>query len=234
MPEGLKRQLDWDRDRRFQLGRHVNHDPQSRRFPARTAAANTVLWRHSAPILDQGNLGSCTGNALAQLINSAKFAPARRRVHKRRYLVESEAVALYSRATVIDPYDGAYPPEDTGSDGLSVTKAGMEQGYFSEYTHTFSFDQFLGALQLQPVIVGTNWYEDMFEPNAKGFVSVSGRYAGGHEYLCVGVNMRDKYVTFVNSWSEWWGVKGRFRMSFPDFERLLEEDGDVTAPVGVT
>lgn len=235
MSDGDTRVLDWNRDLPHPLGRNLNHDRRSRNFPAPTAAViQTVLWSHRAPILDQGNLGSCTGNALAQLINTTKFALARLRVHNRRYLKEPEAIDFYKRATVIDPFFGSYPPDDTGSDGLSVTKAGMEQGYFSSYTHPFGFDHFLGAIQLQPVIVGTNWYDDMFDTNSKGFVSVSGGYAGGHEFLCLGVNMRDKYVTFLNSWSEWWGLNGRFRMSFPDFERLLNEDGDVTAPIGVT
>jgi hypothetical protein len=235
MPEPLKRKLDWNRDRRHQLGRHVNHDPRSRNFPAPTAAAvKTVLWSHYAPVLDQGDLGSCTGNATAQLINTAKFAVPRLRVNRRHYLTEADALALYERATVIDPYDGSYPPDDTGSDGLSVTKAGTEKGYFSSYTHPFGFDHFLGTIQLQPVIVGTNWYEDMFDADSKGFVHVSGDVAGGHEYLCLGVNMSSKYVTFLNSWSNTWGLKGRFRMSFPDFQRLLSEDGDVTAPIGVS
>lgn len=233
--ELVVRRLSWDTGRRHQLGRHVHHDPKSRNFPAPTAdAVKTVLWSDYAPILDQGNLGSCTGNALAQLLNTSKFAVPRMRVNKRHYLVEADALALYERATVIDPYDGAYPPDDTGSDGLSVTKAGMEKGYFSQYTHPFGFDHFLGTLQLQPVIVGTNWYDDMFDTNSKGFVSVSGSVAGGHEYLCLGVNMASKYVTFLNSWSNTWGLNGRFRMSFPDFQRLLNEDGDVTAPIGVT
>jgi hypothetical protein len=47
------------------LGRHVLHDSQSRRFPVDTAGLSIVSVRHTRriAILDQGQLGSCTGNA---------------------------------------------------------------------------------------------------------------------------------------------------------------------------
>ncbi|WP_218565217.1 hypothetical protein, partial [Mycobacterium xenopi] len=38
-------------------------------------------------------------------------------------------------------------------------------------------------------------------------------------------------LTFLNSWSDGWGDKGRFYMTFADFEKLLAAQGDVCAPV---
>lgn len=212
------------------LGRHVEHDPRSKLYPARRAARpRTVLWDHHAPVLDQGELGSCTGNALAQLLNTTKFTASR---PKRKYLDERSAVDLYSVATGLDDIQGTYPPVDTGSSGLGVAKAGVRLGYLSAYQHAFGFDHFLSAIQLQPVIVGTNWHEAMFDTDADGFVKPVGALAGGHEYLALGVNMRGQYVTFLNSWGSGWGAHGRFRMRFDSFEVLLSEDGDVTVPIG--
>jgi hypothetical protein len=210
------------------LGRVLEHDERSRGFPAKTTAVQrTVLWSHTAPVLDQGELGSCTGNALAQCLNTTHFKASRKR-----YLDEAAAKALYSKATTLDDVPGAYPPQDTGSSGLAVCKAGVQLGYLSGYQHAFGFDHFIGALQLSPVIVGTNWYQGMYDVDSMGFITPGGDIAGGHEYLILGVNITGQYVTMLNSWSKGWGRNGRARIRFNDFQRLLNEDGDVTIPLG--
>lgn len=212
------------------LGRLVEHDEKSRFFQALKAVTpRSVLWGHHAPVLDQGDRGSCTGNATAQLINTDFFAKSR---NHGQYLIESDALKIYELGTKLDDIPGAYPPDDTGSSGLGVAKAGVKLGYFSGYKHAFGFAHFAAAVQLQPVIVGTNWYESMFKPNKSGTVKISGAVAGGHEYLCLGISYESKTLTFLNSWSNSWGVNGRFHMSFAAFTQLLNEQGDVTAPVG--
>lgn len=213
------------------LGRHVEHDPRSRQYAARRAVQpRSVLWTHRAPVLDQGSLGSCTGNALAQCLNTTKFVESRPR---RRYLDEQMARLLYSKATALDNFPGQWPTQDTGSSGLGVAKAGVQLGYLSGYDHAFGFDHFAATLALQPVIVGTNWYSGMFDPASTGFVTPTGQLVGGHEYLALGINQPGRYITFLNSWSDGWGLKGRFRMAFDDFAALLNEQGDVTVPIGL-
>lgn len=210
----------------MKLGRHVEHDPRSRNFPARKAEAlSTVTHRHYGGSLDQGNLGSCTGNALAHARNTV---PLR---HARPLLTETDAVKIYSLGTQLDGVSGQYPPEDTGSTGLGVCKAGVKLGYITSYHHAFGLDEALHALMLQPVIVGTNWYESMFDPNSSGFVKVNGDVVGGHEYCIVGLNVEQRYVKCVNSWGNEWGLDGRFRLTFDQLDRLLQEDGDVTVPI---
>lgn len=214
------------------LGRRIEHDPQSKQYPARRATRpRTVVWDHKAPVLDQGDLGSCTGNALAQCLNTTKFVRSR---PQRRYLDESYARLLYAKATALDDIPGQWPANDTGSSGLAVAKAGVALGYLARYEHAFGFDHFAAAIALQPVIVGTNWYDDMFDPDSRGWVHPTGGMAGGHEYLAIGINHRERYVRFINSWSDQWGVRGHFRMTFDDFASLLSEDGDVTVPIGRT
>jgi hypothetical protein len=214
------------------LGRHVEHDDRSRRFLAAQAPAQrSVLWGHHAPVLDQGQLGSCTGNAMAQLLNTDPFTKSRAAV-KAGFLNEQDALKLYHDATVLDGFPGTYPPDDTGSSGLGVAKAAKKEGFISVYNHAFGLTHFLAALQLQPVIVGTDWTDGMFKPNKKGFVKPTGSIAGGHEFLALGVDYSTKVITFLNSWSSGWGpLGGRFLMSFTDFGKLLGSQGDVTAPV---
>lgn len=216
------------------LGRIVNHDPRSRDYPAALSRyPRKVLWRHSAAVLDQGQLGSCTGNALTQLLNTTIAGKARLAGAKSNsYLKEKQAIAFYSRATQIDNIAGQYPPTDTGSSGLAVAKAGVEAGFFSSYTHAFGFNQFVGAIQLSPVITGTTWYQGMFTPDADGYIWPTGKVAGGHEYVILGYDPLGKgKVTMLNSWSKSWGRNGRAYMRGDIYAELLAQQGDVTVPV---
>lgn len=216
---------------RHGLGRVVEHDERSRMYQATLAhAQRSVLWGHHAPVLDQGELGSCTGNAMAQLLNTDPFAKSRGAV-RAGYLNEQDALKLYHDATVLDGFPGTYPPDDTGSSGLGVAKAAKKEGYITGYKHAFGLTHFLSALQVQPIIVGTDWTNGMFKPNKKGFVKPTGSVAGGHEYLALGVDYATQTITFLNSWSSSWGQQGRFFMTFASFGDLLGSQGDATAPV---
>lgn len=213
----------------YPLGRRVEHDPRSRNFPSLVTAPvlKTLAHRSYGLPLDQGNLGSCTGNACAGALNTVPIHHTRERVLK-----EPDAVKLYSAATVIDGYPGEYPPDDTGSSGLAVAKAAKAAGYITAYNHAFSMDQALAALQIGPVITGVNWYDGMFEPTEQGFVHPTGSVAGGHEFLVRGyVAAKRPYVLCMNSWGTGWGLGGKFKLFCDEWERLLSEDGDVTVLV---
>jgi hypothetical protein len=210
----------------YPLGRKVNHDPRSRAFPApRAAERKPVLHRRNSPVLNQGELGSCTGNAMAQALNMAPL-----HIPGTRWLGQNDAVALYQRATQLDPFPGTYRPEDTGSDGLSVCKAAKELGLITGYRWAFGFDHVLDALQSGPVLIGTAWHSSMFTPDAKGFVRPDGNEAGGHEYLLMGDDAKGK-LTFLNSWGKNWGNGGRFHMDYATFRELLAAHGDAAVPV---
>lgn len=216
----------------YALGRVVEHDPRSRSFsfaPAATTKPGTVLWDHHGPVLDQGDLGSCTGNALAQWSNTA-FAQQNPKGPDG-FLTEDDAVDLYSRATHLDGIKGVYPPDDTGSSGLAVCKAGERRGLLSGYQHAFGMDHLLLTLQHTPVIVGTEWTEGMFNPSSDGVIRPTGEVAGGHEYLILGCDVQSEMITMLNSWSDDWGIKGRAMISFADFAELLANQGDVSVPV---
>lgn len=216
----------------YGLGRVVEHDPRSREFPAMVAAVRpkTVLWPHTAPVLDQGTLGSCTGNALTQWLNT-DYARSRDGITERIPLEEATALRLYSEATRLDAYPGQWPPDDTGSSGLAVCKAGVRSAYLRGYRHAFGFDSLLMALQHSPVIVGTEWTAAMFTPDRDGTIRPTGEVVGGHEYLILGCDMERSCFTILNSWGANWGLNGRARISFDWFRGLLAHQGDCTVPV---
>lgn len=214
------------------LGRNVNHDPRSLRYLVPSQGMQvSKTWSRRTPVLDQGDLGSCTGNASVGVLGTDPFFAG---LDQHEDLDETLAVEVYSLATSLDPFDGAYPPDDTGSDGLSAAKACKQLGLISGYQHATSLSAMVDALQVGPVIVGVNWYEGFDNPDLAGKVKVSGAVRGGHEFEVCGVDVEARMFHAVNSWGTSWGKSGHFFFSFGDMTRLLSEDGDCTSFVPAT
>ena len=224
------------------LGRHVRHDPRSLAYlvpEADPATLTSVRHVRHIPVLDQGDLGSCTGNAAEGCLGTSPFFETLPGWFKDGASFdgdEVQAVSLYSAATALDDYDGTYPPDDTGSGGLSVAKAAQRAGLISGYRHATSLNAALTALARQPVITGINWYDSFDEPTDDGFILIAdhAQVRGGHEVVLDELDVQRKAVWFTNSWGESWGAQGRAYMTWADFGRLLAEDGDVTAFVPLT
>lgn len=210
------------------LKRHINHDSKSKEFAFDTSNIPTILdveHERYIPILDQGQVGSCTGNAGIGSLSTAPFQNLNNTVYTRD---EGGALALYSDAEMIDG-DGPYPPNDNGSSGLSIAKDLLAKGLISGFQHTFTLQDALKALNQYTLLIGSNWYEGMFYPDANGqvHVDVTQQIAGGHEYLVRKNNTEDGLVGADNSWGEEWGIQGSFTMSWADLETLLAQGGDV-------
>lgn len=220
------------------LGRHVRHDPRSLQYlypEAVPAALTSVRWDRHIPILDQGDLGSCTGNAAEGCVGTgALYGPIPTSLVARptgdATADEKQAVALYSEATKLDDQPGSYPPDDTGSDGLSVAKAAVKAGLVSGYQHATSLNATLAALANGPVIVGVNWYDSFDTPDANGLVTITkdATVRGGHEFVLDELDTVNELVGASNSWGTSFGVDGRFYFSYADLQRLLKEEGDCT------
>jgi hypothetical protein len=216
------------------LGRHVKHDPRSLRYLVQPATVpQTKVWTRHIPVLDQGDLGSCTGNATTGVLGSEPFYDTLTSAQQQT-LNEKQAVAFYSLATQLDDYPQNYPPTDTGSDGLDVAKAAQQLGYISGYLHITSVAAAQTAILAGPFIVGTNWMSGMDNPDPSGRVHATGSVRGGHEYQCIGYHADTDLWEFVNSWGSGWGLGGRFLYSSADFAKLLAADGDATTFVPIT
>ncbi len=220
------------------LGRHVNHDSESRRYAWRSPHPGrrlpSVRHRRRIPVLDQGNLGSCTGNAGIGALGTDPFY-ATVPVSPTYSLDEAGAQCLYSYATRIDDYPGEWPPDDSGSDGLSIAKALTAAGEIAGYQWAFTVADALDALQHGPVITGVNWYTDSFDPDpVTGIVSIGGSLAGGHEFVVDEYDAARNLVGATNSWGTGWGLAGRFYLTVGDWATLLGRQSDVTVFVPLT
>ncbi|HUL27101.1 MAG TPA: C1 family peptidase [Streptosporangiaceae bacterium] len=191
-------------------------------------------WERVLTVLDQGQLGSCTGNAGTGALGTQPFYDA---VGSKvlpapgdEAAAEAFAVQLYSDATVVDGSPGTYPPDDTGSSGLAICKVLKNRGTISGYGFARTAYGFLRLLQNGPVLQGMPWYKAFFQPDAQGFIDsdpnwASSGVAGGHEVEAVGVELDtsdafSSVITYWNSWGSNWGDSGQFRMRLRTYEQL--------------
>lgn len=215
-------------DRR--LGRHINHDSRSRRFPARATDPRRLasIQHHiNIGLMDQLDLGSCTGHGLVNVIASDPFwyvakdaiGPGDPHVY---------AVGVYADATKLDPWTGEYLPDDTGSDGLSVAKVALARGLINGYEHAFSLEATLTALAQRVVMIGIGWRNSMYSPAADGRLTITGAMAGGHEFVLDELDVENRRAWMRNSWGPGWGLGGRAYLTWEDLGTLLADDGDCT------
>lgn len=211
------------------LGRHVEHDDRSRAFGIvrhTTGPLRSIRHPRHCPVFNQGDLGSCTGNAMAGARMTGPFwTPGTT-------LTEADAVKLYEVATHCDRIPGSYPPNDTGSSGLAVARAAQKMKLITSYHHAFGINEALYALSQGPVIIGIDWFDSFDEPpNGELAIADGAEVRGGHEMVLDVLDVENGRVGGHNSWGEDWGLDGAYWMTFGTFRRLLARRGDVVVPI---
>jgi hypothetical protein len=215
----LGRVPDWDERNHEYLVREV--------LPAGADVA-TRTWRLAAlNKLDQTPRnrteppGTCVGHGWAHRRNSAPHTDT---------LTHDDALAIFNRAQTLDSWPGAWPEYD-GTSVLAGAKAMRELKMIGAFRWALTLTDILLAVSYEgPVVMGTWWTEDMFNPNSSGYVKPTGADAGGHCWIVRGVNTRNRYVTCTNSWGLDWGVNGDFRLTWEDLSALLDRDGEACVP----
>jgi hypothetical protein len=213
-------------------GGHTASDPRLGRIPqpdARNAQYPLSAVLSSAPLvqktwglrgrLDQGQEGSCVGHGWAHRVNAEPH---------RHNLTHEDALTFYHQAQKLD----AWPGEDyEGTSVLAGAQAVKRDGYLNVYRWARTLDEILLALAHEgPVVAGTPWLQDMFTPDAGGFLRVSGGVAGGHCWLLRGVDPLHERVRMSNSWGSSWGLKGDAWFTFADLQKLVDAGSEWCVP----
>lgn len=215
----------------YRLGRHVAHDSRSRAFAQpMTFSRPTRPFRHRVfgpRVTPNQPLGNCT--TVAEVV----MANTRGNRITGRVLTMADALRLYESATALDPFPGAYPPDDTGSDGLSAWKAARAEGITDRCEWAFGLDHLLDRLPYTSQSVGAWWPSTAFSLDPEGYLDCSGPYMGGHQWVVNGyqpaTRTRPEAAWGVCWWGPDWptpGAHGRFPIRTADLARLLADQGD--------
>lgn len=195
--------------------------------------SGSVFWAPNVTDpLDQGDLGSCTGNAMAQCLSSKPFTLQ---------LGENSAVAIYGLATTLDAFPGTYPPDDTGSDGQSAALAAKKLGFTTlTFAAVDTLEGLQVALQRAPCVIGMPWWSGMSAPTACGEMKRSGYVEGGHEEALVAWDSDRKTFVTRNSWGKTYGKCrsgasaaqcGYAYMSAGTLQQQLNDGAEIDCPV---
>ncbi len=209
------------------LGRQRVHDSRSKQFPARLVVDKAKWVSKTIRIYDPSVNpnqchGECTGVAKCVQMNAAG-----NRI-KGVVFTMDQAHKFYHLATTLDPFQGEWPPDDTGSSGLASAKAAQKLGIGAEYRHVFNgadgvVEQIMAGLV---VSCGTAWYDGMFEPKlvkGKKVIEPTGKVAGGHQYAAHGYDVKNDLVMIRC----WWGADFRdVWIAREHLNELLLDQGD--------
>jgi hypothetical protein len=186
-------------------------------------APRSYTWRCNQT-LDQGPDGACVGFGVAHemIARPAEVQGVTDRYAKEQIYWNAQRIDVWEGGS----YPGAYPFYE-GTSVLAGAKVARSLGWIDSYRWAFGInDLLLGVGYNGPAVIGINWYEGMFYPDAKNFIHPTGQVAGGHCVLVNAVNVRLQRLTIHNSWGGSWGKNGEVYISFTDMDRLLRESGE--------
>jgi hypothetical protein len=226
MPGFGRRYSPDDRDRNF-LMRRMLSDPRAVSLPTRKT------WRINSTALDQGQTGTCVGQAWRNFLRCApmqleKGGPS--------------PYSIYREAVKRDPWadnddEASLPDRDPGMDSGTSVRAGAQalesMGHLRSYVWAFELQPAIEwVLTTGPVVLGTNWYSS-FRPDEDGVVRITPTATpiGGHAYLWRGADTKRALALCSNSWGEAWGKSGEFYLPFRDLERLIHENGEACSAI---
>lgn len=210
----------------FGLGRIASPDARDAAFPLRSLVpaggrtSGKQLWA-TGQILDQSTFPFCVGYALRDWLDAAPISEP--------LSVPPTAETIYHEAQALD----GDPSVHEGTSVRAGAKALRNRGLITSYHWATDYRDVVDyVLNVGPCVFGTNFYRRMFVPSKTGLVSIGGGIAGGHAYLCFGVETAKQHLYFQNSWGTSYGNNGCFLMTFATVKRLLAEQGECLAALG--
>jgi C1A family cysteine protease len=215
-------------------GRIVSFDPRDKQYNLRGAAPSPFavtrdkwFWG-TGQVLNQGSTFHCVAYSSEQFLMSEPVKNAMYKTPKE----------LYKLCQLNDEWPGEEPAY-SGTSVRAAMKVLQAAGLIGTYAWAFDAETVRRwVLMKGPVIVGTNWYSDMYKPNpVTNFIRPTGKPDGGHAYMIRGADDTVKSpdgtrgaFRIINSWGEAWGQQGKAWISYKDMDGLIKNQGEaVTA-----
>ena len=200
------------------------------------------------PMLDQGNLGSCTANAIASAYNyehirqfAKEFAPSRLFIYYNERAMEG-TIKQDAGAVIRDGFktinkqgvctETLWPYNISKFASKPVPKC-YSEALKDKVIDYLAVDndplQMKGCLaDGYPFVFGFTVYESFMSIGSDGIMKIPDkqeRAEGGHAVMCVGYSDLKQSFIIKNSWGESWGDKGYFYMPYSFmFNRDLTSD----------
>lgn len=214
------------------LDRVPLYDPRSMDYRIRDVVAAgaplvTRSWR--VPLnLDQGREGACVGFGFNHdLCADPVFVRgcSNTRARNDYYDIQRE-----------DPWaGGAYPGASPFYEGTSVLTGAMHfknAGFYTGVYWAKTEEEIAAAVShVGPVVIGVHWWKGMMNPDANGYLRLSGGVIGGHCTLLHGIDVEGGFYWVWNSWGKDWGLGGRAKLKRADIGALLRTEGEACLPV---
>lgn len=190
-----------------------------------------------SPVEDQGELGSCTGQAIAGAIEFNYIKQNKPQNISRLFIYYQErlmegTVKQDAGAMIRDgikacvqygaPMESVWPyniSKFARKPSAAAYKDALNRQVV-EYRRVVGFDDFLGALSAGfPVVFGFSVYESfesaqVAETGIMPMPAASERLLGGHAVCAVGYDKSKNWAIVRNSWGSSWGLGGYFYMPF--------------------
>ncbi len=213
------------------LGRRAKEDTRDQGYQIKTllraaavpfATGHYKYWWANGWWGDQGAFPHCVAFAWVHWLEDAPITHAPRAPGAP---TPFNTDVIYRDAQRVDEWPGE------GYAGTSVragAKVLRSLGLISAFHWAFDLDTTVDAImELGPVVIGCNWYRDMFNPGSDGFLKVSGPSVGGHAFVLNGANLAKGFVRMKNSWGRNWGKNGYSKIHMEDLEKLIKRQGEV-------
>lgn len=172
--------------------------------------------------LDQYDEGACTGFAFTHFMATAPYPRPLDQI------TSPHARWIYRRGKELD----AWPGEDyEGTSTFGASNAAIEQKWLTSVKWLSNEAELCKHLgYVGPAVLGTRWYEGMMDV-LDGFVKIEGESLGGHCYLINEYSVEKQAYNIHNSWGINWGVFGNAWIKQSDLARLINDGGEVCAPI---
>jgi C1A family cysteine protease len=205
----------------------------------KTLPPSVDLRPHCPPVYDQGQLGSCTANAIAAAIefdlmkeNKRVFAPSRLFIYYNERVIEhtvdSDSGAMIRDGIKSVSKQGDAPEKEWPYDISKFTVKPSAHVYSDAKKHRAvqyqrvaqNMTQMRGCLASRyPFVIGFTVYQsfesqEVAQTGVVPMPSPNEQTVGGHAVLVVGYDDSQQRFMVRNSWGTGWGIQGYFTMPY--------------------